>query len=148
MDEPLQRDQRSVVGVPPKLGERKTPLSMNILAGLSRDWARGRKLFVCSFRPIFPENVRSYILLLCFFFSLPTNLVKHWCKLPWKLKPGFINRVLVVVILRPRNAFRNSVFGASKLASTKTPLLNPYYRLHGIRGNRRFCYFFRRFILF
>ena len=31
----------------------------------------------------------------------------------------------------PRNAFRNSVFGASKLASAKTPLLKPYYRLHG-----------------
>ena len=51
---------------------------------------------------------------------------------PWKLKPGFINRVLVAVIFdRPRNAFRNSVFGASKLASAKTPLLNPYCRLHG-----------------
>ena len=33
--------------------------------------------------------------------------------------------------MRPRNAFRNSVFGASKLASAKTPLLKPYYRLHG-----------------
>ena len=31
--------------------------------------------------------------------------------------------------MRPRNAFRNSVFGASKLASAKTPLLKPYYRL-------------------
>ena len=50
---------------------------------------------------------------------------------PWKLKPGFINRVLVAVkFLRPRNAFRNSVFGASKLASAKTPLLNPYCRPH------------------
>ena len=33
--------------------------------------------------------------------------------------------------MRPRNAFRNSVFGASKLASAKTPLLNPYCRLQG-----------------
>ena len=33
--------------------------------------------------------------------------------------------------MRPQNAFRNSVFGASKLASAKTPLLKPYYRLHG-----------------
>ena len=33
--------------------------------------------------------------------------------------------------MSPRNAFRNSVFGASKLASAKTPLLKPYYRLHG-----------------
>ena len=33
--------------------------------------------------------------------------------------------------MRPRTAFRNSVFGASKLASAKTPLLKPYYRLHG-----------------
>ena len=29
----------------------------------------------------------------------------------------------------------NSVFGASTLASAKTPpLLNPYYRLHGLPG--------------
>ena len=33
--------------------------------------------------------------------------------------------------MRPRNAFRNRVFGASKLASAKTPLLNPCCRLHG-----------------
>ena len=36
--------------------------------------------------------------------------------------------------MRPRNAFRNSVFGASKLASAKTPLLMPCYRLHGSWG--------------
>ena len=52
---------------------------------------------------------------------------------------SFINRVLVAVILRPRNAFRNSVFGASKLASAKTPLLNPYCRLHGLIFLTFFC---------
>ena len=39
--------------------------------------------------------------------------------------------------MRPRNAFRNSVFGASKLASAKTPLLKPYYRLHGVTKEQR-----------
>ena len=34
--------------------------------------------------------------------------------------------------MRPRNAIRNSVFGTSKLASAKTPLLKPYCRLHGM----------------
>ena len=36
--------------------------------------------------------------------------------------------------MRLRNAFRNSVFGASKLASAKTPLLKPYCRLHGVES--------------
>ena len=67
---------------------------------------------------------------------------------PWKLKPGFINRVLVEVIFEASNAFRNSGFGASKLASAKTPLLKPYYRLHGLWMFARIVVFGGAFMAF
>ena len=52
------------------------------------------------------------------------TLINTCVQTPWKLKPGFINRVLVAVIFEASKCL-------SKLASAKTPLLNPYYRLHG-----------------
>ena len=39
---------------------------------------------------------------------------------------------------RPRNAFRNSAFGASKVASAKTPLLKPYYTASTATGSLQF----------
>ena len=70
---------------------------------------------------------------------------KHWRKSkdpvetaprnPWKCKSCFSNCALVKTFLRFWNAFKHSDFEASKLVSTKSLLLKPYYRR---QGNCRF----------
>ena len=52
------------------------------------------------------------------------------------------NRALIIVLksrqfLGLPNAFKNSVFEASKLVSTKTLLLKHYYRRQGLRNEKR-----------
>ena len=53
-------------------------------------------------------------------------------RIPWTGKSCFSNRVLVKAIFEASNAFKNSVFEASKLFPTKTLLLKHYYRRQGL----------------